>query len=505
MIQPQRAESHSLDETLAELLAEHLHCEVTLIPRDRIGGDGEERLVSVVNQANDSAPQAAIGLGSIASRSTLALQLPLGGVAVWEVESRYASPSASHAATVLALQTTRYERDQLLAETEALTTQVVDDFEELSLIRALASSMEIPTRGIQPSELALQSLRPLANGVGAVSIAVVFVADDGVTKSLPGWSGRAITSCDSLHNLIERHRVEAESQPVIKNDVKQVDASKASESLHEFMMVQCRSEDRLHGWLVACNRVQESKQKLPWAQLGFTAVQASLLETTTRQLAAQLHNLRLLHQKETLFTEVVRALVKAIEAHDPYTSGHSERVASVARRLSESLGLDSNDCERIYLTGLLHDVGKIAVPDGVLQKPGRLDKEERAIIETHTEAGWRILHELEALRDVLPGVLYHHEHFDGTGYPDGLAAEAIPLDGRILAVCDAFDAMTSDRPYRAGMPIEKAIQILIDGSGSIWDPQIINVFIDRIDEINQIRREHRPRKQPQRTTTEASS
>ena len=181
------------------------------------------------------------------------------------------------------------------------------------------------------------------------------------------------------------------------------------------------------------------------------------METATNQLAAQLHNVRLLRQKEELFTDVIRALVNAVEARDPYTCGHSERVASFARCLALVSGQPAGAHERVYLTGLLHDVGKIAIPDGVLQKPGKLNDEERAIIETHTDAGWRILHELDALRDVLPGVLYHHEHYDGNGYPDGLVGENIPIDGRILAVCDAFDAMTSDRPYRNGMPVEKAL------------------------------------------------
>ena len=114
------------------------------------------------------------------------------------------------------------------------------------------------------------------------------------------------------------------------------------------------------------------------------------METTTNQLAAYLHNLRLLKQKEDLFTDVVRALVNAVDARDPYTCGHSERVALFARCLATVSGQTPETCQRIYLSGLLHDVGKIAVPDHVLQKPGKLTPEERAIIETHTESGWRV-------------------------------------------------------------------------------------------------------------------
>ena len=132
------------------------------------------------------------------------------------------------------------------------------------------------------------------------------------------------------------------------------------------------------------------------------------------------------------------------------------------------------------------------------QKPGKLNDEEREIIETHTDSGWRILQELDALQDILPGVLYHHEHWNGNGYPDKLAGENIPIDGRILAVCDAFDAMTSDRPYRKGMEIEKAVRILREGAGEFWDPALIDTFIEHIDEVDRIRVAHKPRQQAAR-------
>jgi HD-GYP domain-containing protein (c-di-GMP phosphodiesterase class II) len=481
----------SLDQSLVDILAEQLGCQVSLIDPDT----GCENDILAAGAAN---PEKAVIRDDASGESAIALRLPAGGVATWRVDPRFARQSASHGETVLALQSALNERNRLEAEADALATQVVNDFEELSLIRSLASSMELPSRRVGISEIALNSLRPLAGGVGAVSIAAVFLSEDGQEKGAPCWSGQAVTSTEVLHQLIEDHRDEAQTQPVVRNKVNEFDHLVSAESLGEYVIVQCRSEGRLHGWLIACNRVEGEGQDVPWAQLGFTTAQASLLETATNQLAAQLHNMRLLRQKEELFTEVVRALVNAVEARDPYTCGHSERVALFARCLGEIIGESAAGCERIYLTGLLHDVGKIAVPDGVLCKPGHLDEKERAIIETHTEAGWRILQELEALRDVLPGVLYHHEQFDGNGYPDGLAAENIPLDGRILAVCDSFDAMTSDRPYRKGMPVDRAIEILRDGSGSYWDPKLIDAFIKNIGAIDKIRMQHRPRQHAKR-------
>lgn len=484
----------SLDQTLVDILHERLACQVSLVARE------DDLVASIVAKSDSEVAAAAMIADPEDGNCRIALPLPLGGLATWQVDSSHAAQSAAFAETVLALQTAINEKNQLQAEAEALATQVVNDFEELSLIRSLASSMELPSSGVGVDEVALKSLRPLASGVGAISIAAVFLAEDGEEMSAPCWSGDQVTSTETLQMLIREHRVEAEMQPVVRNVAAVSEHDLADDSLKEFVLVQCRSEGRLHGWLIACNRADDAGQDVPWAQLGFTTVQASLLETATNQLAAQLHNMRLLRQKEELFTDVVRALVNAVEARDPYTCGHSERVAQFGRCLAASNGETIAVCDRIYLTGLLHDVGKIAIPDGVLQKPGHLDENERAIIETHTEAGWRILHQLEALRDVLPGVLYHHEHFDGNGYPDGLAGENIPLDGRILAVCDAFDAMTSDRPYRDGMPVEKALKILQGGAGSHWDPKLIEAFVANADAIDKIRIEHRPREQALRST-----
>ena len=134
----------------------------------------------------------------------------------------------------------------------------------------------------------------------------------------------------------------------------------------------------------------------------------------------------------------------------------------------------------------MHDVGKIGVSDATLKKPGRLTPEEFAEIKRHPDEGWSILRDLSQLRYVLPGVLYHHEQYDGRGYPDGLAGEAIPLDGRLLAVADAYDAMTSDRPYRRGMPVARAEEILRAGAGAQWDPRIIATFFAIRDDIQRI-------------------
>ena len=167
-------------------------------------------------------------------------------------------------------------------------------------------------------------------------------------------------------------------------------------------------------------------------------------------------------------------------------------------RIGRELGLEEKICERLYLTGLLHDVGKIGVADSVLRKSGKLTAEEFEQIKQHPDKGWAILCDLEQLRYVLPGVLSHHERFDGKGYPDGLSGESIPLDGRILAVCDAYDAMTSDRPYRAGISQEMTEEEFRNGSGSQWDPRMVQAFFRAMPDIIRLRETYRPKPQPRR-------
>ncbi|QEF96833.1 Cyclic di-GMP phosphodiesterase response regulator RpfG [Stieleria maiorica] len=475
----------TLDGSLAHILAEGIGLSVTVVEA-RQGGHP----LVVQATADPHRVHTEITTGSSTVRQALAL--PAGGVAVWSAPTDQADRIGRHATTLLELEIARNESKQLLAEVDSLTNQVMQDFEELSLIRALASSLELPQTEEDTDEFVLASLMPLVSGVGAVSIAAILVDDSGTQKRSPLWTGSGLIPDPSIFELIDTHREELRLQPVVRN--RNVgDGHCGVAGLDEYIVVECSSEGRLHGWVMACNRVKDDIDDVPWAQLGFTTVQASLMETATNQLAAQLNNIRLLRQKEELFTDVIRALVNAVEARDPYTCGHSERVASFARYLASKIGFTTAECERIYLTGLLHDVGKIAIPDGVLQKPNRLNDEERAIIETHTDSGWRILQELEALQDILPGVLYHHEHWNGEGYPDQLAGENIPIDGRILAVCDAFDAMTSDRPYRKGMSIDRATGILNEGAGTFWDPNLIQVFRRHIEEIDEIRINHQPR------------
>lgn len=177
------------------------------------------------------------------------------------------------------------------------------------------------------------------------------------------------------------------------------------------------------------------------------------------------------------FVETTMALVSAIEAKDKYTEGHSRRVAEYSRRTALRLGLSEDEAERIFVAGSLHDIGKIGIPDRVLTKPGVFNDEERRIMNRHSTLSANILAYIEDFKDIKDMVLSHHERYDGEGYPEGLAGEAIPLGARILAVTDAFDAMTSERPYRPRMSTENAVGEIRRGMGTQFDTRVAGVFI----------------------------
>jgi HD-GYP domain-containing protein (c-di-GMP phosphodiesterase class II) len=281
-------------------------------------------------------------------------------------------------------------------------------------------------------------------------------------------------------------------RPTVRNSIQPEDLGYGLRGIRELAIVPVSSTIAQLGWLLAINR--SGRQAAMCAEVGWKLSQhelgtreASLLCTAAAMLASHANNLALLAEREALLVSVVRSLVSAVDSRDPYTCGHSERVALYARRLGQEIGLDEDASEKIYLTGLLHDLGKIGISDSVLKKNGPLTEQEFAEIQRHPDLGWAILRELEQFDYVLPGVLHHHERYDGKGYPDKLHGEETPLEGRLLAVVDAFDAMTSDRPYRTGMPMEKAIQILADGAGTQWDAYLVDAFLRILPDILEIR------------------
>lgn len=212
----------------------------------------------------------------------------------------------------------------------------------------------------------------------------------------------------------------------------------------------------------------------------FTEADLELLAAVGNQAGVALHRVRLLGEIERLLLDTIRAIAATIDAKDGYTHKHSERVAMLSKHLAQVVGLTAEEQETVELSALLHDVGKIAVPDSILNKPGRLTPDEFDEMKKHPAHGARILSNIQspAVKAVLPGVKYHHEKWDGTGYPEGLAGEAIPMLGRLLGVADFFDALTSARAYRPAMPVDEAVRLIESGSGTHFDPRLSALVVE---------------------------
>lgn len=201
------------------------------------------------------------------------------------------------------------------------------------------------------------------------------------------------------------------------------------------------------------------------------------LRARTRSLLRMKHLNDLLDKADT----VIAALANAIEAKDEYTEGHNDRVSRLAVMLGAAAGLSPKELDLVRMSGILHDIGKIGIPDSVLNKQGPLDAEEYAMITSHPRQGEKILKPLRSVMEIRDVVLFHHERFDGRGYPQGLAGEDIPFFARIVAIADSFDAMTTDRPYRRAFTRQEAIAELENGAGKMWDPRLITLFLQRLE------------------------
>ena len=212
----------------------------------------------------------------------------------------------------------------------------------------------------------------------------------------------------------------------------------------------------------------------------FSEAELELLAAVGNQAGIALHRAKLMQEVEKLFFDVMKAIASIIDAKDGYTHKHSERVSAFGVRLAQHLGFDADARAVVELSGLLHDVGKIGVPDAILNKPGKLTESEFKEMRLHPIHGARILSNIQSAKVVslLPGVKYHHERWDGKGYPEGLKGEEIPLLGRVLGVADFLDALTSDRSYRKGLSLEEAVQMVKDLEGQAFDPVVVKAAVE---------------------------
>jgi putative nucleotidyltransferase with HDIG domain len=224
-----------------------------------------------------------------------------------------------------------------------------------------------------------------------------------------------------------------------------------------------------------------------WYAGRFSNEQVQYTAAFAAHAAAALETAKLYDDRERHFRATLEAFARAIDARDPYTAGHSERVATYTLVLARAAGISETELEVVRRACMLHDIGKVGVPDGVLLKPGPLDPAERAMMEGHVVIGYDMLVPLPFLKESLPGIRGHHERWDGSGYPDGLAGADIHLHARLMTVADSFDAMTSARPYRNALPIEEAARRLRANAGAQFAATAIEAFDAAEEEFQTIR------------------
>lgn len=361
--------------------------------------------------------------------------------------------------------------EQAREETQKLAEALAESWDELTLLYNLAEGLRGILEVDQALRFALEQAMAVLNVEG---VGVLMRNDEGewrvrvvlCSSERGGWLGEPLGTSVAIDALKRR-------KGFILNDLwshpQWGKAAKAFQ-VRDLVVVPFNPDGNAPGVLIAFNNL---------ARDGFTSGELKLLSTIAAQMSGVVESAYLFQQLRQSFQGFISSIATAVDAKSRWTAGHSHRVTQYALWLAERIGVSADYAEKVRLSGLLHDVGKIGVPDAILEKPDRLTDEEFAVIKRHPEEGYRILSPIRQLRgDILDGVLYHHERVDGKGYPFGLVGNEIPFIGRLLAVADGFDAMTSDRPYRPGMPKEQALEILREGAGTQWDQELAMAFVD---------------------------
>jgi len=361
-------------------------------------------------------------------------------------------------------------------EVQDITDELTQSFEDLNLYSRIATQI----KALRFSNVMLRNLTEELLETMRTDLAFAILPDRQEYNSL-------VYNKDVFESVAERHvfaenliKAIPEKDISLKNDYLIVNDSKATEgfgTLHpnpyRYLAVRMRHNDNVYGWL---GLVSFNLKEI------FRRSELRLMSSMAEQLAVAMANTDLYHDLEQFVINVVKSLVYAIEAKDVYTRGHSERVNRYSMLMADLLQLNEDQKSILYWASILHDVGKIGIPEAILNKPRPLNDDEYGIIKGHPEKGYDILKPLEQLASSLPGILHHHECYDGGGYPHGLKGKEIPLLARIIAVADTFDAITTDRAYRQGKAVKEALAIIEKAAGTQLDPHLVEVFKEILNE-----------------------
>jgi putative nucleotidyltransferase with HDIG domain len=366
------------------------------------------------------------------------------------------------------------------SELDSLSGQLANTYEELSLIYQLSSGMKVNRSA---SDFFKQACLDVMEVMAMRGMGVALRADH-FHRQEPVLYGALSLPPGQVHRLAEdlMMLLSVRKSPLLINHLaKDKTLNWMAEYATQLLAVPLMRQDELLGCLFGIDKHSGE----------FDTVDSKLLNSIANESAIYLENAMLFDNVRGLMMGLLHSLTSAVDAKDAYTCGHSERVALLSRSLALEAGLTEHQVERIYMAGLLHDVGKIGVPEAVLQKTGKLTPEEFDQIKKHPEIGARILRDVKQIEDIIPGVMHHHERYDGKGYPSGLAGENIPLMGRIICLADCFDAMTSSRTYRKALPLEVALTEIRRCSGTQFDPVLSDCFLRLgIDQLRELIRDH---------------
>lgn len=352
-------------------------------------------------------------------------------------------------------------------EIDDLSSEVVRVYEELSLLYSLSnklgSELDVDTIcrrvleetsrfvPVQNTSIMLMDAKTGELRTGFAAGRDAGCARDFRTDSATGFIGHVLRS----------------GQPVTVCDIRTDDRIILPYPAVSILCVPLITDDRPIGLLLACDKLSGEE---------FWSRELKLMGLFASEVAASIRKAQLYEEIRELFISTVEALSSAIDAKDPYTYGHSRRVARFSVAICEELGMSKNKSRLVELASLLHDIGKIGTPESILHKPGALKPEEFEKMKEHPARGAEILSNIGEFGEIIKWIRHHHEWYDGRGYPDGIAAEEIPLEARIITIADAFDAMTSDRPYRKGMPPPEVMKVMDEYTSRQFDPNILNAF-----------------------------
>ncbi len=369
-------------------------------------------------------------------------------------------------------------------QTEIVCNELSHTYEELTLLYRLSMCMKVTLTDSSYLQIACDSLTEIIN-VEGIAVLVEKTLNGEKQLVLAAGSGVIDIDDDIVAVVYDRlqNELDTDKEALLDSDIDSPFKYQWPKNIRNIVAVPLygKEKSRAHlpeethnkncliGFMVAVNRIGKPD---------FDSPDMKIFNSVANSCAIFVENGRLFNELKALFIGSLKALTSSIDAKDQYTRGHSERVAFISRWIAEKQGYDDDFVHKIYLAGLLHDIGKIGINENVLCKDGQLTSSEADYMKMHPSIGANILKEIKQMEQIVPGVLHHHERIDGSGYPDGLVGDRIPLIGKIIGLADSFDAMTSKRTYRGAMTPEQALKEIENGLGTQFDEKIGRIFIE---------------------------